>query len=220
MKNLIKKLILKLTLQTPSILKNIKSKLNVDSISIKTKISLNNIGPDIYEKLNLEQRSFGELNKDKIFYVIKRTPGTGMFSNITFILNHLKICQKHNFIPIIDMENFITIYNEEGKIKNNFNAWNYYFNNLSSYSSGDLVIIPPNIPHTWSSQSNRNDALVIQFSRELVYSGGEFNELYKFLSEGCGFSFENADALKLKKKLLSQKKRQRIKKTNKIFSNA
>ena len=24
--------------------------------------------------------SFGELNKDKIFYVIKRTPGTGLFS--------------------------------------------------------------------------------------------------------------------------------------------
>lgn len=138
MKNLIKKLILKLTLQTPCILKNIKSKLNIDSISTKTKISLNNIEPDIYEKLNLEQRSFGELNEDKIFYVIKRTPGTGMFSNITFILNHLKICQKHNFIPIIDMENFITIYNEKEKIKNNFNAWNYYFNNLSSYSLNEV----------------------------------------------------------------------------------
>ena len=60
----------------------------------ETKIINNlNKNTDILKNLNLKELSFGNLNGDKIFYVIKRTPGTGMFSNITFILNHLKICK-------------------------------------------------------------------------------------------------------------------------------
>ena len=55
--------------------------------------------------------NYGTLNKDKTFYVIKRTPGTGLFSNVVFVLNHLIIAKKYKFIPIIDMENFKTIYN-------------------------------------------------------------------------------------------------------------
>ncbi len=78
--------------------------------------------------------SFGELNKDKVFYIIKRTPGTGLFSNVVFVLNHLKIAKKNNFIPIVDMENFKTIYNEKNKINNQLNAWNYFFENVSSFS--------------------------------------------------------------------------------------
>ena len=93
---------------------------------------------EVLLNLNLEERSFGELNTDKIFYVIKRTPGTGMFSNMTFVLNHLKICKKFNFIPVIDMENFPTIYNEEKACKNNKNAWNYYFESLNQISLDEV----------------------------------------------------------------------------------
>ncbi len=139
MKKLIRKLITKFTLQTPSILKNVKNNFDLYDVSYEDKTSLNNkIDFKILEKLNIRQRTFGNLNEDKIFYVIKRTPGTGMFSNITFILNHLKICKKYNFIPIIDMENFSTIYNESIKFKNNFNAWNYYFDNLNEYSLSEV----------------------------------------------------------------------------------
>ena len=66
---------------------------------------------------NFSFHSFGNLNKDKIFYIIRRYPWAGFFSNITFILNHLKICKKMKFIPIIDMENYPTIYNEKIKFK-------------------------------------------------------------------------------------------------------
>ena len=62
--------------------------------------------------------SFGNKNKNKIFYVIRRSPGAGLFSNVTFVINHLKICDKYKFIPIIDMENFTTIYNEKNKVEN------------------------------------------------------------------------------------------------------
>ena len=135
MKNFIRKLVNKFTLQMPKILENVKNDFNLYDISKKTKILFDEqIEPNILQKLNLEQRTFGPLNEDKIFYVIKRTPGTGMFSNITFILNHLKICKKYNFIPVVDMKNFKTIYNERVKLKKTFNAWNYYFENLNQYS--------------------------------------------------------------------------------------
>ena len=77
--------------------------------------------------------NFGKKNKDKVFYVIKRTPGAGLFSNLIYVLNHLEIAQKNNFIPIIDMENFTTIYNEKKKIDNSLNAWDYYFEKINKY---------------------------------------------------------------------------------------
>lgn len=110
-----KNFIKKFTLQTPKLLENVKNKIDLKE-------------PDIMFK------SFGDLNKDKIFYVIKRSPGTGLFSNVTFVINHLKICKKNNLIPIIDMENFKTIYNEKKSIKNTNNAWEYYFQKLNKFS--------------------------------------------------------------------------------------
>ena len=71
----------------------------------------------IISKKNLPKKfhiqSFGDLNKDKIFYVIQRSPGVGLFSNLSFVLNHLKLAKSLGAIPIADMENFPTIYNEK-----------------------------------------------------------------------------------------------------------
>ena len=59
-----------------------------------------------------------EKNKNKVFYVIKRSPGSG-FSNFAYTLNHLNISKILNFIPIVDMKNYKTIYNDKfiGEIK-------------------------------------------------------------------------------------------------------
>ena len=111
----LKNSIKKFTLQTPRLLEGIKNKIDLNEPTLIFK-------------------SFGVLNKDKIFYIIKRSPGTGLFSNVTFVLNHLRICKKNNFIPIIDMENFKTIYNENKKIKNTNNAWEYYFEKLNDFT--------------------------------------------------------------------------------------
>ncbi len=139
MKKILRELVDKFTLQTPPLIKNVNVNLNIYKNSSNNKIldKLNN-KIEILKNLKLEEKSFGEFNPDKIFYVIRRTPGTGMFSNITFVLNHLKICKKFNFIPIIDMENFPTIYNEEKKFKNNRNAWSYYFENLNDFKLDEV----------------------------------------------------------------------------------
>ncbi len=80
----------------------------------------------------------GNLNPDKIFYVIQRYPGYGIFSNLTFVINHMKIALDMGFIPIVDMQNYSTIYNENKKIYNTFNSWEYYYEQLSPYSLEDV----------------------------------------------------------------------------------
>ena len=82
--------------------------------------------------------SFGELNKDKIFYVIRRYPGAGLFSNFSYVLNHLEIADRLGYIPFVDMENFPSWYNEKEKIENTFNSWEYYFKQVSNYKINEI----------------------------------------------------------------------------------
>ena len=137
-KNILKKYVKKFTLQTPELSKNLKINNILENSKQATIIDTLKGDIQILKKLNLIEKSFGELNNDKIFYVIKRTPGTGMFSNITFILNHLKITKNFKFIPIIDMKNFPTIYNESPIFRNNINPWNYYFENLNRFTLDEV----------------------------------------------------------------------------------
>jgi hypothetical protein len=92
----------------------------------------------------------GNLNPSKVFYVIQRHPGYGIFSNLTFVINHIKIALDMGFIPIVDMQNYTTIYNEDKKIFNTHNSWEYYYEQISPYSLEEVyksknIIITSNI---------------------------------------------------------------------------
>lgn len=82
--------------------------------------------------------NFGSKHKNKIFYVIQRSPGGGLFSNLLFVIHHLYIAEKFNFIPAVDMKNYPTIYNEKNSIRKSFNSWDYYFEPLSKYSLKEI----------------------------------------------------------------------------------
>lgn len=114
---------------------------------IRNKILLNRSGFDkniITKKiinnddLKYFVKSFGDKNKDKIFYVIQRIVGGGMFSNLNFVIHHLNISEKLGCIPVIDMQNFPTKYNEKKIINNQKNAWNYYFEPINKYKLSDI----------------------------------------------------------------------------------
>ena len=131
--------------------------------------------------------SFGELNKDKIFYVIKRTPGTGLFSNVTFVLNHLKIAKNNNFIPIVDMQNFITIYNEIDPINNTLNAWEYFFKNLSEYKLSEVyksknVLIAENKFYNFFSYSI-NDLSLKKLYKDHIFLQGHIEEKFNLIKK-------------------------------------
>jgi hypothetical protein len=102
------------------------------SNNLKNKMFLNK------EDLKYFIRSFGTKNPNKRFYVIQRFVGGGMFSNLNFIIHHIKIALDLNCIPIIDMENFPTKYNEKNKIHDSHNAWDYYFNPINKFKLSEV----------------------------------------------------------------------------------
>ena len=117
-----------------------------------------------YANENSSIFSFGEKNANKTYYVIKRTPGTGLFSNVVFVLNHLKIAREKNYVPIVDMENFPTIYNEDKKIHGTHNSWEYYFNNFSDEKIDEIyqskkVFITSNSPDKYFFKDLNTDKI-------------------------------------------------------------
>tara|TARA_B110000305_G_C19462967_1_gene655824 strand:- start:4257 stop:5315 length:1059 start_codon:yes stop_codon:yes gene_type:complete len=116
-------------------------------IKIRNKINNNN------SKTKFVINKFGEKNKNKIFYVIRvdHKGGAGLFSNVLYVLNHLKISEKHGFIPIVDMENFPTRYNENERILSTKNSWEYYFEPISKFKLKDVYSSKNVISTTGSS---------------------------------------------------------------------
>ena len=80
----------------------------------------------------------GNLNSDKVFYIIRRDSDAGLFSNLAFVINQIQIAKRMGFIPIVDMLNFPTVYNEKQKIFGTYNSWEYYFEQLSNFDLSEV----------------------------------------------------------------------------------
>lgn len=83
----------------------------------------------------------------KKYYIINRSEGgAGFFSNYMWVLGHLIFAKKLGYIPVVDMENYPTLYSEVQPVNGEKNAWNYYFENVGSvllkeaYDSGSFVM--------------------------------------------------------------------------------
>lgn len=84
-------------------------------------------------------KSFGPLNPDKFFYVIKRDHcGSGFFSNFSFVWAHVKLAIAQGMIPVVDFENFPTHYNQQEAIDGTHNAWLYFFRPVSEFGLNDV----------------------------------------------------------------------------------
>ena len=126
------------------IFKLFKDKIRSSIYSSRTNIS-NNLDKNIEKKLLSKKidlkyhlKSFGNKNQNQKFYIIQRKVGGGMFSNLNYVLHHIKIAEDLGCIPIIDMKNFPTKYNVKNKIDNTYNAWEYYFEPLNNYKLKDI----------------------------------------------------------------------------------
>jgi hypothetical protein len=87
-----------------------------------------------HSKKKIAKYTFGKKNPKINFYVIKRTPGAGFFSNLLYVLINLEIADKKNFTPIVDMYNFPTMYNQNKNINNLNNIWELFFKKTSNYN--------------------------------------------------------------------------------------
>ena len=74
--------------------------------------------------------SFGEKNSDKVFYVICRDYAgawkEGLFSWWTYVMKNIRYALENEYIPIVDMQNFGSLYMEKDMI-GKINAWEQYF---------------------------------------------------------------------------------------------
>ena len=147
-------------------------------------------------------KSFGNKNPDKTFYVIRINYGGGIFSILLYVLHQIKVAESMNAIPIIDMENFPTKYNQLNKIKKTLNSWLYYYYPISQYSLEEVyesksVIINTGIPTVAMPKSWKDDTEIfttyfkkyIKIRKEFIRAGNIFakKNFYKHKILGVHF---------------------------------
>lgn len=82
--------------------------------------------------------NFGDKNSEIVFYVIQQqSMGRGLCSLFSSVIFHLKFAEDHNFIPIIDMKNFTTVYSDK---KNCINLWEELFEKSTNYSLNEVYL--------------------------------------------------------------------------------
>lgn len=102
-------------------------------------------------KRAMQIHRYGELNKDKTFYVIysEWSQTWGLATTVSIVLNNIKYAVEHGWIPVVDLKRCYipAIQNEEHRGKEN--AWEYYFEQpVPGYSLEDVyrsrhVILAP-----------------------------------------------------------------------------
>lgn len=126
------------------------------------------------------------------YYIIRRSPGAGLFSNFIYVLNHLKIADSCGYIPIVDMENHITIYNEKVKVLDTKNSWNYFFGNkikvdLRKIYKENSYILTSNKFSKYFSHEINNDKFRSLFNRYFFLK----KNYTKFVNEFVRENFKN-----------------------------
>jgi len=143
-----------------------------------------------FNELKLEYRCYGNKNPNKFFYIIRRSPGAGFFSNLNFVIHNLLICDQLKMIPVVDMENYQTYYNCKIKIKNSYNSWNYYFEPVSKYSLKDVY-------------QSKNVVICDSRTSSEGYNKERYIYNFKFFN---GFQFLDSRHKKIMKKYIKIKK--------------
>ncbi|GAA0798351.1 hypothetical protein GCM10008910_22750 [Faecalicatena orotica] len=79
-------------------------------------------------------------SKDDRYYLIRRKiPWAGFYANYLYVAGHIVYALKKGYIPVIDMENYPTLYNEVNTYKGTKNAWEYYFEQPFGISVKDAM---------------------------------------------------------------------------------
>ena len=75
----------------------------------------------------------------KTYYIIRRdNPTIGLFTFVSVFLGHIAYALEKGYIPIIDMQNFKSIYLDDNLVGKE-NAWEYYFEQPFNISLTDIT---------------------------------------------------------------------------------
>lgn len=135
--------------------------------------------------------SFGNKNDDKVFFVIaplSRWFNNGLINLMNKIYRNVCYGLEKGYIPIIDMQNFYTIYHEEGELGNK-NIWERYYTlkDKSDYKLDD-VYQSRNVIFCYSNPKTEQEV-----AKEINLSKYPF---YEHIDENINMKAEILDALR------------------------
>lgn len=82
--------------------------------------------------INLELYYLRKRIRAKYYVIVRSEGGAGFFSNYFWVLGHVVFAKKLGYIPVVDMQNYPTLYSEKEPVNGTRNAWNYYFENVGA----------------------------------------------------------------------------------------
>ena len=139
------------------------------------------------------KRSFGKLNGDKNIYVIRvRRESLGLMGYYMAILGHLRIAEKRNYIPVVDMMNYKNQYLCSDKM-GVVNSWEYYFKQTNPIISLEEAYKSKNV--VLSNMETPMEANPRMFY-EQIYLNGHMEEYYKKIKKHFHFQPEIEKILK------------------------
>jgi len=121
------------------------------------------------------------MNEDKTFYIIRRPePGAGLFSNFHWVLGHIIYALEKNYIPVVDMKNYKTYFNETALINGTKNAWEYYFKQPTNYNLDEAYksknVVVSKMDFMWDKMS-----ILLKFEDEFFKFEDEIEYFHKFI---------------------------------------
>ena len=151
-----------------------------------------------FDQIEYRKKTTNISNKNKIkYYIIASSKKRGFFSLVLFVLNHIKFAKKNFLVPVIDMENYKTIYNEDKIFLNTKNAWEYYFDKKNRLDLDKIY---------------KEKNYIISNDENLYTKNNKFHNSLK-----TTYKKEIKIKVNIKKKILFYRKKFRLTKDNKIL---
>lgn len=96
-------------------------------MNLYTKVQFKNAIKKVIERKYHISPSNLFTHKGRYYIIRRRAPWAGFFANYLYVACHIQYAFEHGYIPVVDMENYPTLYNEDHAINGSVNGWEYYF---------------------------------------------------------------------------------------------
>jgi len=115
-------------------------------------------------KTREKQKSFGQKNPDKQFYVIRSLDDTSKYyigprhnlmANYFYVLSHLAYAKKNNLQPAVDQLNYPVYISQSEQVHGSYNPWEYFWEQPNGitldevYSSKHVTLSKQNWYYEW-----------------------------------------------------------------------
>lgn len=82
-------------------------------------------------------------NLHRPYIIYREPPGWGFWSNFVVVLQGLDEADRKGLLPVVDMERYVTRYNEEEPVNGTANAWEYYFEQPTDLTLAKALTLDP-----------------------------------------------------------------------------